>query len=419
MLSHWPLTLRGTGAVAVSIVCIVLAQRFALAELLYLATLLIVLVAASAATLYLVPSSERVSRSFEPDVAAVGTEVTVRVRVEIRSPLPSAQGQWQDTLPSGLYGEAFGLVPPTSKRRGTAADAVTVAYSVETLRRGIHPVGPLSLLAIDPFGLARRRRLVGRADSLTVTPAIVDLGPLVDQPGEAGGGMHATTDRLGQGTDNLIPRHYTPGDSMRRIHWRASAHRGELMVRQEEQETTPEAMVVLDRSGGHWSVEATRTPGADPGFETAVCACASVTAQLVREGYLVTVIDGSGAALSEPIDGGDLAALEQLAIDLATVRAHRDSTLGGLVGLLAGGSVGPLVVVTGAIGEADAALLAPLARHSALPVLIAVAPRVELTHGALTRTARAGWRTAVAPTEDDLAAAWADTVDRGARHAAL
>ena len=56
---------------------------------------------------------------------------------------------------------------------------------------------------------------------------------------------------------------------MRRIHWRATAHRDELMVRQEEQESTPEATVVLDRGVLRWSPEALRAPGADAGFEAA------------------------------------------------------------------------------------------------------------------------------------------------------
>ncbi len=417
MFSRWPLTLRGTGAVALAIVCIVVAQRFGLAELLYVAALLLVLVSASAATLYLVPSTERVTRSFAPDTPAVGGEATVRMRVEIRSLLPAAQGRWRDGLPPGLSGDASGIVP-SAPGRGRAP-AAPVEYRVTALHRGIQPVGPLSLLTIDPFGLARRRRRVGRPDPLTVTPAVVDLGPLIDQPGDLGGGMHSTVDRLGEGSDNLIPRHYAAGDSMRRIHWRASAHRGELMVRQEEQETTPEALVVLDRSAAHWSVEATRATGTDPAFETAVSACASVATRLAREGYLVTVVDGDGHALSDAIDGGDLTALAQLGVDLATVRAHRDSGLGGLVGVLAGATIGPLVVVTGALRAMDASVLAPLVPHSALPVLIVVGAQQDPDgEGARAQAARSGWRVAIAPTEAELAAAWNDAVDRGMRRAA-
>src|SRR5690606_1012528 len=110
---------------------------------------------------------------------------------------------------------------------------------------------------------------------------------------------------LGQGADNLIPRAYMSGDSMRRIHWRASAHRGDLMVRQEEQESTPEATVVFDRNVDRYGREALLRPGEDPAFEAAVSACASAVARLTDEGYVVTVIDVDGAALVERIDSED------------------------------------------------------------------------------------------------------------------
>ena len=67
--------------------------------------------------------------------------------------------------------------------------------------------------------------------------------------------------------------------------------------------------------------------------------------------------------------------------------------------------------VTGVFTETDAAVLAPLAHHSALPILLTVSPQ----HEALPRAAAAGWRAAAIPPDVDLAAAWADVVDRGSR----
>ena len=80
MFSRWPLTFRGTGAALLAAACLVLAQRFALAELVYLAVLLVLLVAGSIATLYLVRRTERVTRSFDPAVVSVGDEVEVFVQ---------------------------------------------------------------------------------------------------------------------------------------------------------------------------------------------------------------------------------------------------------------------------------------------------------------------------------------------------
>ncbi len=409
-MSRWPLTIRGTGALLLALVCFVAAHTFTIIELLYVSALLTVIVGVSIATLYLVRRTEKVSRAFRPDVAAVGSDVAVRMRVEIRSPLPGAQGLWSDALPDGIVGDATGVFPGTGSGMRPGSRAVQLDYTVLATRRGIHAVGPVSVVMTDPFGFARRRHTIGAALPLTVTPTVVELGPLAEQPGEAGGSRHTATDHLGQGADNLIPRHYMPGDSRRRIHWRASAHRDQLMVRQEEQETTPEAIVVLDRGTERWDVDAERAPGADPGFESAVSACVSVATRLVQEGYVVSVLDADGTPIADPIDGGDITGAAQLAIDLATITAHRGHSPEALVALLAGTTTGPLVFVTGAIAEPDAAALTRLAAHSALPVLLAVTPRGN----ALAYAESAGWRVAAIPPGADLAAAWDSILDHGA-----
>lgn len=414
-MSRWPLTLRGTGAVALGMLCFVLAHEFAITELLYVSVLMFAVVAASIATLYLVRRTESVTRAFVPDVATVGQEVSVRLGVQIRTPLPMAQGRWTDELPAGIEGRSSGLFPATASGMGVRGRGVELEYRLTAQRRGVRPVGPLTVTATDPFGFARRRTTAGESTPLTVAPQAVDLSPLTDLPGEAGGSMHSATNQLGQGADNLIPRHYVPGDSMRRIHWRASAHRDELMVRQEEQETTPEAVVVLDRGLQRWAPEAMRTPGEDPGFEAAVTACVSVAARLVREGYRVAVIDVDGTEIVEPVDGGDSSGIDQLLTSFATVTARRNSQTEQLVRLFAGVQTGPLVLVTGRIEDEDVDLLAPLPHHSAMPVLLAVAPQ----HDALGRAAASGWRTAAIPPDADLAAAWSGVVDRGGSRVAV
>ncbi|MCT9820974.1 DUF58 domain-containing protein [Microbacterium sp. W1N] len=409
-MSKWPLTLRGTGAVILAIACFLLAHEFKIAELLYVCVLLLAVVAASVLTVYLVGRSESVTRSFSPDGVTVGRTVRVRLQVTVRSALPTAQGVWREHLPAGLEGEAAGVFPALSSATGTRFEAVELDYEIDAVRRGIRSVGPLTVTSTDPFGFARRRHTVGAPVAVTVAPAVVDLGAVSDLPGEAGGSVHTSTNQLGQGADNLVPRHYVPGDSMRRIHWRASAHRDQLMVRQEEQETTPEAIVVLDRGVHRWTAEAFRAPGEDPGFEEAVSAAISVVARLVHEGFAVHLIDVDGTEIGESVQAHDTAGVEALAADLATTVARRDLPLEPLVRRFHGSMTGPFVLITGRVDQADAEVLAPLAHHSALPVLLAVAPQ----HDALDLAARAGWHTAAVHPGGDLAAAWAAAVDRGA-----
>lgn len=421
-LSRLPLTLRGVGALVLAAVCGVLAQRFGIAELAYVGALLAAAVVVSAATLYLFPSSARVTRAFSPDIAAAGSEVRVRLSIEIRSPLPSSEARWRDAVPDGVIPTsavdiAPGGVLPATGSAMAGPSRVEVDYAVRAERRGIRRVGPLALVTTDPFGFTRRRRTVGDTSPLVIVPEIVDLDEVHDLPGDAGGSTRSVTDRMGQGADNLIPRTYAPGDSMRRIHWRASAHRDELMVRQEEQETTPEAVVVLDRGAARWSPAAGRAAGADAAFETAVSACVSTTARLVREGYLVTVIDADGAVLCDPIEGGDTTGVEHLAVALATVTARRDLPLDALARLFTGVAAGPVIVVTGGLAAADVVALAPVPHHSTMPILLLVSEAREV----LADAADTGWRVGALTAGGDVAVAWGDALasreTRGVHHA--
>ncbi|WP_431778428.1 DUF58 domain-containing protein [Microbacterium aurantiacum] len=413
----WPLTVRGTGAVFLAGVSVVLAHESGIVELLYFGILLAAMPALGFLSLLLVRRTEPARRVIDPETVTVGRPSRVRVRVGLRSVLPVPPGTWRDDLGDGLDGAAAGILPAfASGLRGGTPDerAIDFVYTVTGSRRGVHELGPLAVTLTDPFGLVRRRVRFPSRTSVTVAPAIVDLTGLTDAPGESGGTLHATTDRLGQGADNLVARPYAPGDSMRRIHWRATAHRDQLMVRQEESESTPEASVVLDRGALRWSVEAQDLSGEDAAFDAAVSACISATARLVRDGYAVEVVDEEGGILAERIESGDTAEVEELRTRLALITAHRDSGLAALTRQFANASTGPVVVVTGRFDTGDAAALAPLAPHSALPLLLCTDPLGD----AVEHAASAGWRVGVLGRDGDVAAAWADAARRGARHVA-
>ncbi|GAB2834366.1 DUF58 domain-containing protein [Microbacterium insulae] len=408
----WPLTVRGTGALILAIACFVTANEFGVTELMYFGILLVAVIVASVASLYLSRRSDVVTRSLTPDVATVGRESLVSVTVGVRTALPTPPGVWQDVLPKGLRGKAEGVFPALGSGLRRSDRVVELSYVVTGAKRGVHPIGPLSVQSTDPFGLARRRTTFGQRTLVTVAPALVDLPPLTDFAGESGGTLHTTTNQLGQGADNLVARPYAPGDSMRRIHWRATAHRDELMVRQEEQESTPEASVVLDRGALRWATEALQAPGGDPGFEAAVSACVSAVARLVHDGYAVEVLDSDGAVLAERIDGGDMTEVEVLLSHFATLTARRDDSLGRLPRLFAGIMTGPVVVITGRLDASDADVLTPIVHHSTLPMLFSVSP----VGNALDRAADAGWRVGAIDPEGDLAAVWAGAVGRGVSH---
>lgn len=404
----WPFTVRGTGALLLAVAAFVIAQRAGIPELLYFATLLVALLAASAIALLLTRGSGAVARVVSPDVPEVGGSATVTVRAGIHSALPTAPGRWRDALPSGLSGAAEGASPTISSSLSGSASTIEVRYEVTGAARGVHAVGPFEVTTTDPFGLVRRRIALGRTTPVTVAPTVHDLAALPGASGEAGGSRQTTTLQIGQGADNLVARPYAPGDSMRRIHWRATAHRDTLMVRQEEQESSPAATVVLDRALSRWSPQAAHAPGGDAAFETAVSACVSAVARLVHEGYTVDVVDSDGHLLADPVEGGDDVDARATAAGFASLRARPDDAARRVVPATAAALTGPVIVVTGALDADDRAGLGAVAQRSALPVLLVVAERAELE-----RLRAGGWRAAQVLPGGDVAAAWDDAIEQG------
>ena len=379
------LTARGTGALIAALGCMIAANLLGARILLYIGVLLAVLTLFSLLAVRLPRRSGTVTRQISTDLLTVSETSRVTVRFALKA-LRVPRGLWHDTLPEAVVGDAGGEYPPQTGQ---------LVYLITGVRRGVWPLGPLMLRTVDPFGLAQREQSFGDTRSITVVPEVFALAPLAVRVGAAGGTAHTSSTRLGQGSDNLSPRGYIPGDSMRRIHWRATAHRGQLMVRQEEEESSPDAVVVLDRSARHWD-----TPGvdADPAFEAAVSLCASAAVHLASEGYSVDVIDSSGTLLGALRGHED--DRDGLLVALATVSPRGDAR--DLASLIGGTPPGPLLYITGRLDEEDAALLRPAGATA--PMLFST----ELLPGAADASTAHGWT--VTPLGPDIAEAWEDAV---------
>ncbi|TCJ28661.1 DUF58 domain-containing protein [Microbacterium sp. PI-1] len=380
-----PLTGRGAGALVAALCCVIAANVFGTRILLYIGLLLAALTLFSLLAVRLPRRSGTVTRQISTDLLTVSETSRVTVRISLRA-LRVPHGLWHDILPAAVAGDSGGEYPPESGQ---------LTYPITGVRRGVWPLGPLMLRTVDPFGLAQREQAFGETRSITVVPEVFALAPLAVRVGAAGGTAHTSSTRLGQGSDNLSPRGYIPGDSMRRIHWRATAHRGQLMVRQEEEESSPDAVVVLDRSAGRWDA-----PGADadPAFETAVSLCASAAVHLASEGYSVDVIDSAGTLLGALRGHED--DRDGLLVALAMVAPRGEGR--DLAALIGGTPPGPLVFITGRLDEEDAARLRPAG--AAAPMLFST----ELLPGAAEAATPHGWT--VATLGPVIADAWEDAV---------
>ncbi|MEO6471273.1 MAG: DUF58 domain-containing protein [Aeromicrobium sp.] len=402
------LTGRGRGFLIGALVSVVAAHVFTVPAFNYVASLLIGLMMCASIFVFAGHSRVHIDRSFSPDVVLPGQYSTAMVAFENLSMLPSLEAQWQDKLPAGVAGEAHGELRALGSSRGIHS-RTKFSYVVHGVRRGKHAIGPLTVKVPDPFGLVLRKHTFGELQHLIVLPKRVDLADISFGGANIAGATRPAPQHVGVGDDDVIARSYLPGDALRRMHWKATAHRGELMVRQEEQRNNPEATVLLDLDAlGQGTVRDTQGQWEySPGFEWSIVAAASVVAHLCRRGYLVNVITPGGSVHRSIADGMDT--MEDVMADLAVLEPT-EVTVEDIVGVAPGER--PVVAVLGRIDDAKARAWSRLNTSTGLAFVAVGTPpeAIEILNssGWISRTYRAG---------DDVADLWLD-LDARQFHAA-
>ncbi len=113
-------------------------------------------------------------------------------------------------------------------------------------RRGVYTLGPTHLRCGDPLGIYTLSMDDSHSSTILVTPPILPLAQLrIPSGGWSGDERH----RRGYVERNISDtglRNYVAGDSLRRIHWRASAHADTLIVRQQEAATSRDWCIYVD-----------------------------------------------------------------------------------------------------------------------------------------------------------------------------
>ncbi|MBX3098843.1 MAG: DUF58 domain-containing protein [Salinibacterium sp.] len=301
---HAGFTRRGVVFLVASISSSLAAYATGLRELLYIAILLAVLPIGAILFVWVARPRLAVTRTFAPHIIEAGSSATAFLHVGNRDLRRSIQSRWRDTLP-WYPGQTPSADLPALKPRGIRFDGrgngVDVEYELSPPRRGVFPVGPLVVDVVDAFGLASSALSVGEAQPVVVTPEVFGL-PATGLATSTGDGEARLVQRRAVGDDDdTITREYRAGDAMRRVHWRATARHGELMVRQEEQRNRPEARVIVDtRRAGYrdgWD-DGTHDGPESESFEWVVRMLASVTTHLRREGFAVSIVETGSSQLA-------------------------------------------------------------------------------------------------------------------------
>jgi uncharacterized protein (DUF58 family) len=120
-------------------------------------------------------------------------------------------------------------------------------------RRGGYKLGPTRLISGDPFGLFRTEKFFPAEHSLVVLPIIYEISSFLSPPGLLPGGQVIRRKALDITPHASGIREYVPGDPMKRIHWPSTARRGQLIVKEFEQDPHAEVWLFLDAQHTvHW-----------------------------------------------------------------------------------------------------------------------------------------------------------------------
>jgi uncharacterized protein (DUF58 family) len=255
----------------------------------------------------------------------------------------------------------------------------SVGYLIRSDVRGKFEVGPMKVRLSDPFGLIELDRTFQSRSTLVVTPRVHTLPPVPLSGAWTGSGDNRPRAFAAGSAEDVTVREYRRGDDLRRVHWRSSAHAGELMVRREEQPWQSRATLFLDnRSFAH------RGTGAASSLEHAVSIAASIAVHLAQRGFRVRLVTAGGeesgvgwhehgatSAETAPL-------LESLAVLTPKTHPHLDTRW-----LAESGHSGLLIAVLGDIGEHDHPVLTRM-RHSASGAMAVVVDVPAWTRGAAT-----------------------------------
>ena len=117
---------------------------------------------------------------------------------------------------------------------------------LERVPRGRYVVEQARATVDDPFGLARMDVELDARGSLLVYPRLVPLDRLFSESGAHAQDGRRLLLRRPSGFDLHSVREYEQGESLRKVHWKTTARRGQLMVKELEDAPRDEIAVILD-----------------------------------------------------------------------------------------------------------------------------------------------------------------------------
>ena len=233
-----------------------------------------------------------------------GEQVELRLRVANRKPLPLPWLQVDDEIPA-RFALNTSLVP--GNRPGTRFLSKSAAllwytgvswrHSLYCNKRGYYTLGPVMVTSGDIFGFYPRSATQPLIDHIIVYPRIFSIAQLGMPSLYPLGGTKAEQHIFEDPTRPVGVRDYSPRDSFKRIHWKASARHQNLQSKVYEPTTTLKVALFL-------AVDSFQHGGVfkEDDFELGISTAASIANYVTEQGspvglYVNTRLADSGQPL--------------------------------------------------------------------------------------------------------------------------
>jgi uncharacterized protein (DUF58 family) len=189
-------------------------------------------------------------REYSKLTAEIGDQIAVVVTIENVGRLPIPWLLVEDLLPR----DALIYEPPKLRVSGRRIQLLmlrprakkTILYQLTCNRRGYYQLGPLVLETGDLFGLHRRYRVLTEPHYLLVMPKVMPLTGYEIASRRPIGEVKLTYRLYEDPTRIAGVREYQRGDSLNRVHWKATARTGVLHSKVYEPSTVAGTTILLD-----------------------------------------------------------------------------------------------------------------------------------------------------------------------------
>ncbi len=225
--------------VALTILAIALSTGGAIYYLLFWMLMMMLVIALETALLTLL--TIRVSTVSQKNRAIRGETVAIRMNIRRGTILPVGPVELEVSSPMDdrAAGKIVVNLPLIREKE--------YRYAMNCPHRGHYPMGVSRVRVSDVFGLFSFSRRIAQGNAMvTVSPKTEIVPPMAIEPGDMGpqGQVRASEDM----SSPSGVRPWQDGDHLKKVHWKLTMRKRELMVRTYEESARPDTLVLMDVS---------------------------------------------------------------------------------------------------------------------------------------------------------------------------